>query len=200
MALLKLKPKTETAPAVPVSPSPVVQATVVRRSRPVEIEVKREPPPPPGSAPKVPPKAKTKSPKTPPVPKVKPEPTPEERAVERALWEQHRLEKRQKVRDVLTLMQSRWPALFPESDAEVRYPWKIGLRHEIYPVVVQAGIPCGKAIVSHAFERWMSRHSAAYRALLAQGGPRYGLEGQPCGEITEKEREAAKAALDPSAP
>jgi sRNA-binding protein len=42
---------------------------------------------------------------------------------------------------------------------------------------------------------WQHRHRKAYLKKLVRGGPRYDLQGNTKGEVTEREREEAKRQL-----
>lgn len=163
MANLKLKTK-------PV----VIAAVVVRPAEPA--------PPVKAVKPAKPPKA----------PKPAPVKTPEQEAAEQAQLERMRLAKRQWIDHTLAVMQVRWPALFPDDDAEVRYPWAIRLRQAIYQALLEDRYPYTRTTIAQAIELWLESHQAAYQALLARGGPRYGLDMQPAGEVTEKERSVAE--------
>jgi len=133
-----------------------------------------------------------KAAKPPKAPKPAPVKTPEQEAAEQAQLEQMRLAKRQRIDHTLAVMQVRWPALFPDDDAEVRYPWAIRLRQAIYQALLEDRYPYTRTTIAQAIELWLESHQAAYQALLAKGGLRYGLDLQPNGEITEKERRSRK--------
>jgi ProP effector len=48
-------------------------------------------------------------------------------------------------------------------------------------------------VIRAAISRWVS--STRYLKALSKGGPRYGLDGQPDGEVTEAEQADALARL-----
>jgi ProP effector len=93
-------------------------------------------------------------------------------------------------RKLLDVMRQRGPRAFPQDFKQLK-PWAIGMRHTLVahlpehpPKRVGAAIGMYKRFTGPAY----------FRALL-QGGPRYDLEGNPCGEVTPKEQEHAKGEL-----
>ena len=76
-------------------------------------------------------------------------------------------------------------------------PLKIGIREE---VIALAGVHPLLAEVTKTQLRLALKlytHRFAYRKALAVGGPRYGLDGQPDGEVAPDQQEFAKTTLHP---
>lgn len=74
-------------------------------------------------------------------------------------------------------------------------PLKIGIRDE---VIALAGVHPALMDVSRVqLRRTMAFYASwlAYRKAVAAGGPRYGLDGQPVGEVTPDQQAFAKTAL-----
>ncbi|HFS4358477.1 TPA: ProQ/FINO family protein [Escherichia coli] len=83
-----------------------------------------------------------------------------------------------------------WPELFNLS--EVR-PLKNGVISDMLQEVRTRNIPVGKGALREAVITYT--HMTRYLKALIAGGPRYDLNGQPCGEVTEKEKAAASEQL-----
>jgi hypothetical protein len=173
MALLKLKTKTTT----PIVASAI---TVRRREVPVRCQPVAAPEPPP-------PVIKPKAVKKPPAPrKVKqPAQTPEELAAARNARSEH-------VQWLMIEIMRRWPTVFPETETDLR-PWAIGISKEIQAIFDQDGIACSRSRITQSVTRYLSppHRAKAYLQRLAEGGPRYGLDGNPQGTVTVKERQQA---------
>lgn len=169
---LSLKPKA-------VSVTPVVKVAVItRKATPVN-------PTKPANSPK-PAKRIPKPPKVKQIP-----PTPEELAA-------NRIKAKARTVAVLNEIMARWPLLFPETGADLQYPLAIGIRHAIAKIFIDEGIVRNKTPLTHAIALYMDAHYKAYQTLLAQGGPRYNLELQPDGEVTEEQMAAAVKRLNPT--
>lgn len=173
MAVLKLK----TKPTTPIVTSAI---TVRRREIPVLCQPIAAPEPPP-------PVVKPKAVKKPPAPrKVKqPPPTAEELAAARNARSEH-------VQWLLAEIMRRWPTVFPETETDLR-PWKVGISKEIHAILNQDGIACSRSRITQAVTLYLSPpiRAEVYIQLLAAGGPRYGLDGNPHGIVTVKERQQA---------
>jgi sRNA-binding protein len=82
-----------------------------------------------------------------------------------------------------------FPACFSRSAPQ---PLKIGLGEELLAL---AGVHPALAELSRTQLRWALKvytGAAAYRKALAKGGPRYGLDGQPAGEVSPEQQTFAR--------
>jgi sRNA-binding protein len=82
-----------------------------------------------------------------------------------------------------------FPACFSRSAPQ---PLKIGLGEELLAL---AGVHPALAELSRTQLRWALKvytGALAYRRALAKGGPRYGLDGQPAGEVTPEQQTFAR--------
>ena len=174
MAVLKLK----TKPSTPIVTSSI---TVRRREVPVSCQPVAEPELPTIPAP---PKA-AKPPRAP--RKIKsPPPTPEELAAARKARQEN-------VQQIIAEIMRRWPLLFPVTETDLTRPWAIGISKQIHGILLQEGIACSRNRLSQAIALYRDRPEVKekYWQLLQAGGPRYGLDGNEQGEITEKQRQKA---------
>jgi sRNA-binding protein len=84
-------------------------------------------------------------------------------------------------------------ATFPASfDRKAPKPLKIGLGEELLAL---AGIhPALADLTRTRIRRALAAYtgSPAYRRALKRGGPRYGLDGQPAGEVTPEQQAIAR--------
>ena len=102
------------------------------------------------------------------------------------------------VTSLLDRLVEAFPACFNRSAPK---PLKIGLDEEL---LARAGVHPALADLSpdqirQALQFYAQR--PAYRRSLAKGGPRYGLDGQPAGEVTpEQQRDASTRRKTPPAP
>ncbi|EEQ8881340.1 ProQ/FINO family protein [Escherichia coli] len=83
-----------------------------------------------------------------------------------------------------------WPELFNLS--EVR-PLKNGVISDMLQEVRTRNIPVGKGALRGAVITYT--HMTRYLKAIIAGGPRYGLNGQPCGEVTEEDKSVASELL-----
>ena len=91
---------------------------------------------------------------------------------------------------MLQQLMARWPQMFSASPAAVR-PLARGIDKDLV-----AQLPgCSRRQVGFALAWWQRQRRPAYWQALAQGGPRYDLEGQPRGEVTPEEQEEARQRL-----
>jgi ProP effector len=91
-------------------------------------------------------------------------------------------------RDMITALAELFPKLFVAEQWQTHKPLKIGIRAEL----VDRGV-----LLPH--ERYALRvyaHRRMYQQALMRGGPRYDLDGQPCGEVTATEAEMARLQLE----
>ena len=87
-----------------------------------------------------------------------------------------------------------FPACFNRAEPK---PLKIGIGNE---VLAQVGVhPVLLEVSRFRIRRAIHAYSIrfAYQKALAAGGPRYGLDGQPAGEVTPEQQEFAKTTLHP---
>ena len=95
----------------------------------------------------------------------------------------------QDVNPIIDRLMEAFPACFSRSAPQ---PLKIGLGEE---VIALAGIHPALADLSRTQIRRALKvytGAAAYRRALAKGGPRYGLDGQPAGEVTPEQQTFAR--------
>jgi ProP effector len=93
-------------------------------------------------------------------------------------------------RELLDVIRQRWPQTFPQDFKQLK-PWAIGMRHALIAHLPEHP-PRRVGAAIGMYKRFMG--PVYFRALL-QGGPRYDLEGNPCGEVTPEEQEHAKQDL-----
>ena len=103
--------------------------------------------------------------------KVAPPPPPPPRALYRIIMEQ-------------------WPTVFPARPDEVR-PLTVGI-HEMLEKKFPDRSP---EQVRRAIAQWRYPRLGAYLRVVARGGPRYDLDGNPSGEVTASEQENARQRL-----
>jgi hypothetical protein len=130
----------------------------------------------------------------------KPQPTAEEKAARiaageaknHAAQEAARVQRYAVLDEIIVAMRAKWPGLFG-AGMPIR-PLKKGIGPE-----VSAGLPqFSKRFVRLALSSFLYRLpvQAWYLLAVSEGGPRYGLDGQPTDEIvTEEERAAAAQQL-----
>lgn len=97
-------------------------------------------------------------------------------------------------RQVRYLLAKDYPNLFfPERSKRPRKPLMLGLKHAL----VADGFTERHGIHLKALNACLRDYTSGprYITAVAQGDVRYDLQGQPCGEITEANREHAKAQL-----
>ena len=85
---------------------------------------------------------------------------------------------------------SRWPQVFGGAPGELK-PLKHRLEEDLAVHLPEVA----PAVIEQALTRWERVRAVAYLRAIAGGGPRYDLEGQPCGEVTSEEAEAAQQRL-----
>jgi len=93
------------------------------------------------------------------------------------------------IHPILDQLCQAFPACFSRSAPQ---PLKIGLGEELLAL---AGVHPALADLSRTqIRRALKVYTGApaYRKALAQGGPRYGLDGQPTGEVTPEQQAFAK--------
>ena len=101
----------------------------------------------------------------------------------------------QDVNPLLDRLCEAFPACFSRT---VPQPLKIGLGEELLAL---AGVHPALTDLSRTQLRRALKvytHSPAYRKALARGGPRYGLDGQPAGEVTPDQQAFARTLRPPA--
>lgn len=82
-----------------------------------------------------------------------------------------------------------WPELF---DLDNPKPLKVGVLDDLMQDISARNLIIGAGVLKAAIASYTRR--IRYQKALVAGGARYGLNGQPCGEITpEQQQEAADA-------
>lgn len=94
-------------------------------------------------------------------------------------------------RDLLAMFRIRWPQAFPTDERAIK-PLAIGVHREI-----AAQLPGTSLwLIKQAIAMFQRSGRGAYWRAVRNGGPRYDLEGKPCGDITPEEQENAALNLD----
>lgn len=84
-----------------------------------------------------------------------------------------------------------WPTVFSLAAPK---PLKIGIREDMIAYAAERGLELSIAQISAALMVYVNR--AEYRSVVAQGGQRVDLHGQPAGEVDEKAVVHANRKLD----
>lgn len=95
----------------------------------------------------------------------------------------------QDVNPIIDRLMETFPACFSRKAPQ---PLKIGLGEEL---IALAGVHPALADLSRTQIRRALKvytGASAYRRALAKGGPRYGLDGQPAGEVTPEQQTFAR--------
>jgi sRNA-binding protein len=100
------------------------------------------------------------------------------------------VQRKERLVAVIKQLEERWPSVFPRRRADIK-PWSLDIHLEIHRVDPSLS----KRTIQHALKLWQRRYRKVYLKKLAKGGPRYDLQGNVKGEITEREREEAKRQL-----
>ncbi len=121
--------------------------------------------------------------------------TPEEQARSRELlkaaYVRKRAKQQGKVDVVVQELFARWPQVFGGPPGALK-PLKRGLEADLAVHLPEVA----PAVIEQALSRWERVRAVAYLRAVAAGGPRYDLAGQPCGEVTPEEAEAAQQHLE----
>ncbi|EHL6350083.1 TPA: ProQ/FinO family protein [Escherichia coli] len=83
-----------------------------------------------------------------------------------------------------------WPELF---GAETIKPLKTGIIRDVLEDAKSRELPTGHGVLRGALTSYI--HTTRYLKAIVAGGARYGLNGQPCGEVTEEEISVASKLL-----
>lgn len=129
----------------------------------------------------------------------KPQPTAEEKAAklaahhERMKAEQHaaKLKRREDNNRLLAAMGELWPAIFAPDAPTV--PLKIGVDKDLIAALCPYESPTKVKRVLGLYLHGLIKKR--YLKALSAGGPRYDLDGQECGLVTEEEQERARVEL-----
>lgn len=88
------------------------------------------------------------------------------------------------------VIMKRWPTAFPAHPEAIR-PLAVGI-HQLVEKQLPDRSP---EQIRRAIAQWRYPRLGAYLRAVARGGVRYDLDGNPCGEITESEKENARQRL-----
>jgi sRNA-binding protein len=95
-------------------------------------------------------------------------------------------ERKRQAMTALAKLAELYPACFAAHASGQHRPLKIGIHRDL----IERGVHPGEARALQLYAR-----RPAYKAALSAGGPRYDLDGEPCGEVTAEQITAAKLAL-----
>ncbi len=84
-------------------------------------------------------------------------------------------------------MVARWPHLFQVTPETIR-PLAIGIANDLCAQLSDFD----PKLVHQTLRQWMADHRVPYWKALMRGGPRYDLDGNPKGEVTTEQQEAAR--------
>jgi hypothetical protein len=93
-------------------------------------------------------------------------------------------------RALYRIIMEQWPTAFPAHPQAVR-PLAVGI-HQILEKQFPDRSP---EQIRRAIAQWRYPRLGAYLRVVARGGPRYDLDGNPCGEVTSSEKENARQRL-----
>ncbi len=97
---------------------------------------------------------------------------------------------REEARAILATLAEKWPHIF--SPEATTIPLKIRVREDIIAATPEYGAKKIRRVLKHYFNIVRGE----YLRALAAGGPRFDLNGNECGVITEKEQGIARAQLE----
>lgn len=101
-----------------------------------------------------------------------------------------RQRKAQAPHQLLAVLRTRWPAAFPEDPRQIR-PLMRGVHQEIAKLLPGTAL----WLIKRAIILFQRLSGSAYWRAVLKGGPRYALDGSPCGEVIPREQEHAKQTL-----
>jgi ProP effector len=128
-------------------------------------------------------------PPQPPAQPQQPQAVPQPQATEEAALSK-RAERKRLRSEVLEILRTRWPQTFPRDFRQIR-PWAKGIAQNVARLLPEQ--PYGSVKDAISIYRLMATPS--YCHALFKGGPRYDLDGNPCGEVTAEDQEQAKRDL-----
>ncbi|MEE7337401.1 ProQ/FinO family protein, partial [Escherichia coli O21:H21] len=111
------------------------------------------------------------------------------RPTERPSW-RHMTKRQRKNRRRINRLAEYWPELF---GAETIKPLKTGIIRDVLEDAKSRELPIGHGVLRGALTSYI--HTTRYLKAIIAGGPRYGLNGQPCGEVTEEDKSVASELL-----
>ncbi len=101
-----------------------------------------------------------------------------------------RQRKAQAPHQLLAVLRTRWPAAFPEDPRKIR-PLMRGVHQEIAKLLPGTAL----WLIKRAIILFQRLSGNAYWRAVLKGGPRYALDGSPCGEVIPREQEHARQTL-----
>ncbi|HFI6690968.1 TPA: ProQ/FINO family protein [Escherichia coli] len=111
------------------------------------------------------------------------------RPTERPSW-RHMTKRQRKNRRRINRLAEYWPELF---GAETIKPLKTGIIRDVLEDAKSRELPIGHGVLRGALTSYI--HTSRYLKAIVAGGPRYGLNGQPCGEVTKEDKSVASELL-----
>ncbi|EJZ9839352.1 ProQ/FinO family protein [Escherichia coli] len=111
------------------------------------------------------------------------------RPTERPSW-RHMTKRQRKNRRRINRLAEYWPELF---GAENIKPLKAGVIHDMLQDAKARELAIGHGVLRGALTSHL--HTTRYLKAIIAGGPRYDLNGQPCGEVTEEDKSVASELL-----
>ncbi|EMS4269571.1 ProQ/FinO family protein [Escherichia coli] len=111
------------------------------------------------------------------------------RPTKRPSW-RHMTKRQRKNRRRINRLAEYWPELF---GAETIKPLKTGIIRDVLEDAKSRELPIGHGVLRGALTSYI--HTTRYLKAIVAGGPRYGLNGQPCGEVTSDEKAVARGIL-----
>ncbi|EPE4918083.1 ProQ/FINO family protein [Escherichia coli] len=103
---------------------------------------------------------------------------------------QHMTKRQRKNRSRINRLAEYWPELF---GAENIKPLKAGVIHDMLQDAKARELAIGHGVLRGALTSYI--HTTRYLKAIVAGGARYGLNGQPCGEVTEEDKSVASELL-----
>jgi hypothetical protein len=171
----KRKPQRPTSEAPAKSVTTAASANRIPRLAPTPAAAKPSPPSPqPTRSKSLPGQAQPSAPQ--------PEATPSQ--------PNHRQRDAQAQRELLATFRTRWPAVFPQASHHVR-PLAKGVHREIATHLTGTSL----SLIKRTIVLFQRLSDGAYWGAVLKGGPRYALDGSPCGEVTPHEQEHARQTL-----
>lgn len=133
-----------------------------------------------------------------PKPVAKPQPTAAEQAAKQAAHQEKnraeqkvaKLKRYEAGRQMLDVLSQKWPAIF-SADAPTM-PLKIHIDQD---VIAALAPEYTRTKIRRAFGLYFYLVRFRYQKVLAAGGPRFDLDGQECGMVTEEEQARARVEL-----
>ena len=111
------------------------------------------------------------------------------RPTERPSW-RHMTKRQRKNHRRVNRLAEYWPELF---GAETIKPLKTGIIRDVLEDAKSRELLIGHGVLCGALTSYI--HTTRYLKAIVAGGPRYGLNGQPCGEVTSDEKAVARGIL-----